>query len=156
MKGAVRTGGGLVLALLLAAGCYYSVEDPADGAGGGGAGGSCAVHGQAARVTTEPYWFTCLYRPNEERCFVSIVNVTGQRMTGRISYPLGVAGIEPREHPVALGPHAATLHEIRLDAEAAARIGDAPLALNMLFDRLHKAHFLCSSPNLDRFSIDHL
>lgn len=50
MKGAVRTGGGLVLALLLAAGCYYSVEDPADGAGGGGAGGSGGSAGSGGQT----------------------------------------------------------------------------------------------------------
>lgn len=121
-----------------------------------GTGGSCAVHGQAARVTTEPYWFTCLYRPGEERCFLSIVNVTGRVLKGSIGYPFGLDGVAPRDHAVTLAPHASTLHEIRLDEDAAARIGDGPLSLNMMFDRLHKAHFLCATPTLDRFSIDHL
>ena len=41
--------------------------------------------------------------------------------------------------------------------EAAGRaIDGGPLTFNMLFDGAHKAHIFCATPNLDRFSIDHL
>ncbi|MBT5414125.1 MAG: (2Fe-2S)-binding protein [Rhodospirillaceae bacterium] len=116
--------------------------------------GCCAVHGQAAHVTAAPYWFTFLHRPAEERCFVSVVNVSGGTLRGRVRYPLGIEGRTPEDHPIEVPANGAHLHELHFDPESVQ--SDRPISLNIHFDGLHKAHFLCASPSLDRFSIDHL
>ncbi len=120
------------------------------------AGGSCAVHSQGPTLSNRLNWFTCFHRPGEERGFISIVNVDPRPLRGRIAYPFGIEGVEPVAHRIEVPAHGARLHEIGLPAAAAARLGDRPLDLNLLFDGRHKAHFLCATPDLDRFSIDHL
>ena len=119
-------------------------------------GGCCAVHSQGAGLTRRPNWFTCLHRPDEERIFISVVNAGRRPLTGRLDYPFGVAGIEPASHTVTLPPFGAHLHEVVLPEVAARVIDGGPLTLNMMFGGPHKAHVFCASPNLDRFSIDHL
>ena len=120
------------------------------------ADGCCAVHSQAAGPGNVPRWFTCLYRPRDERCFISIMNASDKPLKGAMSYPLGVEGVEAKAHPIALPPHGTGLHEITLDPEEAARLGGAPLTFKTLHDRPNKAHILCASPDLRRFSIDHI
>jgi hypothetical protein len=57
-------------------------------------------------------------------------------------------------HFVEVPPHGAHIHELRFSARP--ENADRPVAMNLHFDQLHKAHFICASPNLDRFSIDHI
>lgn len=120
------------------------------------ADGCCAVHSQAAGPGDVPRWFTCLYRPRDERCFISIMNASDKPLKGAMSYPFGVEGIQPKAHPIALPPHGTGIHEITLDTEDAARLGGGPLTFKTQHDQPNKAHFLCASPDLRRFSIDHL
>lgn len=119
-------------------------------------GGTCAVHSQGPTLSNRLNWFTCFHRPGEERGFVSVVNVDPRPLRGRIAYPFGIEGLAPIEHEIVVPAHGAWLHEIGMPVVAAACLGDRPLELNLLFDGRHKAHFLCATPDLDRFSIDHL
>jgi hypothetical protein len=118
------------------------------------AAGCCAVHSQAAGEAREK-WVNCIYRPTEERVFVTCLNAADRPLGGVFEYPHGLPGIEPVEHRVTVPPFGTILYEVILP-RGIAEAADVAYGIRMRFDGRHKAHLLCATPNLDRFSIDHL
>jgi bacterioferritin-associated ferredoxin len=116
--------------------------------------GSCAVHSQAAGEAREK-WVTCIYRPTEERVFVSCLNAADRTLNGVFEYPHGLPGIEATTHDVSVPPFGTILYEIALPAGIALD-ENPPYGIRLQFDGRHKCHLLCATPALDRFSIDHL
>ena len=116
---------------------------------------ACAVHSQAMTGAGRN-WFACLYRPGQERMFFSLLNGVNRDMAIEMSYPIGVPGVEPVTHRIQLPPRGATLHELKLPEDIAAKVGDMPISITWTAPAPHKVHAICATPALDRFSIDHL
>lgn len=119
---------------------------------------ACAVHtsGAGANVRND---FTCLYRPVEDRLFAAIVNPCAHAITLWSTYDVhesAESAAGALDDGVKIPAHGTWLKEITLPAQhhelATGRLVDLGWRMS---DR-HKLHMICASPNLDRFSIDHL
>lgn len=118
------------------------------------AAGCCAVHSQAAGEAREK-WVNCIYRPTEERVFVTCLNAADRILGGVFEYPHGLPGIKPSTRKVEVPPFGTILYEVALP-DGVAEAENAPYGIRMQFDGRHKTHLLCATTNLDRFSVDHL
>lgn len=116
---------------------------------------ACAVHSQAMTGAGRN-WFSCLYRPKDERMFFSLLNGVNRDMIIEMSYPIGITGVEPLVHRIKLPPRGATMHELTMPPQMAAAVGDSPVSVTWVAPAPHKAHAICATLPLDRFSIDHL
>jgi bacterioferritin-associated ferredoxin len=120
--------------------------------------GSCAVHSQAPGGLPEQ-WFTGLYRPDADRLFLSFVNASAKALPVELAYPF-----EPDDQAaeallvqrLVVPPHGARLHEITLPSPYAARFLNRLFSVRWRSSGISKVHVLCATPNLDRFSVDHL
>lgn len=122
------------------------------------AAGHSAVHGQAPGGPGEG-WLTGFCRPGEERLFISFVSAGDHPATIEIAYPFPVVGAldcAAATTTVALPPRGARLLEVVLPEAAAAAVGDRPMGIRWRVDGRFKAHGWCTSPGLDRLSLDHL
>lgn len=120
--------------------------------------GSCAVHSQEAG-RRQTGGFTCLYRPAEERMFLSIVNAGRSPLNFRVAYPVHTPKVEDLAQQtvhIIVPPKGARLHEVRLPDDYDDRLEDGPLSIEWRATGLYKVHVLCGRPDLERFSIDHL
>jgi len=121
--------------------------------------GSCAVHTQRAGNALEKR-VTLLWQPADQRLFLSIVNPARNRLEGRIEYPVvdgedEFGAVQSQNFSVAA--NGATLQEIVLSGEAAHLLVGQPIEVRAeMSDPGYKMHVLCASPDLGRFSIDHL
>jgi bacterioferritin-associated ferredoxin len=120
------------------------------------AAGACAVHTQApGRLRNR--WVSVYHRPGDERVFASVVNASAKPLAVEIAYPfVAGGGIDPVEHTLSVAPFGALLHEVKLAEPSARAMGDRLFGIRFNTGGLGKLHFLCATPNLDRFSIDHL
>lgn len=116
---------------------------------------ACAVHSQAMSGPG-PHWFGCLYRPQYERMFFGMLNGTDRPQKIEIQYPIGIAGVEPITKVEHLSARGAGLHELKLPEQLAGAVVDAPVTISWRGESSHKLWAICATPNLDRFSIDHL
>jgi len=116
--------------------------------------GCCAVHSQAAGEARER-WVNCIYRPTEERVFVTCLNAADRVLGGAFEYPHGLPGIEPATHEVEVPPFGTILYEVALP-DGVVEAKNEPYGIRIQFDGPHKIHLLCATTNLDRFSVDHL
>ena len=120
--------------------------------------GSCAVHSQAPGGRPEQ-WFTTLYRPNDERLFLSIVNASDKPLTVAIAYPFEPSAMADDGVPqqtVYVPPRGARLHEIALPPPYAQKFLGKLFSIRWRAFGMRKVHVICATPSLDRFSIDHL
>lgn len=120
--------------------------------------GACAVHTQAPGGQAEQ-WFTCLYRPAEERIFLSIVNPWPKKLDVEIDYPFVGPGCKPLptlSTHVQVPPNGARLHEILLPEDYVSELQGSPIGIRWRAVGPRKVHVFCATPNLDRFSFDHV
>lgn len=121
--------------------------------------GCCAVHTQAAHGPGD-LWFAYHHRPPDQRLFMGLVNHTGRPMAFRMSYPLdpiGTPDVDPIQEQVTVPPRGSRLHEVVVPGESVAKLGDRLLRLRCRSTAPggRKVSFICASPGLDAFSIDH-
>jgi hypothetical protein len=120
--------------------------------------GACAIHGQSAGLTRGAD-FTCLWRPEDQRILISFVNASDRPLALGLRYPVGALDVAAPGRPTArldVPPHGARLHEIKLSSEDANAVGDGPFKICWAGAGQYKAHIFVSTPDLDRFSIDHV
>lgn len=120
--------------------------------------GDCALHSQRAKDPREG-WFTALSRPKEERLFLAFVNVSRRLLPIEISYPFApqrAAGKEPDPVHLNVPPLGARLHEIILAEEDRELLDEQPFSIRWRAFGSHCTHAICASPDLGRFSIDHV
>ena len=116
------------------------------------------MHGQGASVNTGGR-FTCLYRPGEERTFLSIMNAGSKPVNVEFFYPIGVYDEAGQAGPagcMVVPPYGARLHEIRISGNEASCLEGQPYKIIWRGRGKYKAHIFVASPSLDRFSIDHV
>jgi len=116
---------------------------------------ACAVHSQAMSGPG-PHWFGCLYRPQYERMFFGMLNGVNRPQKVVIRYPMGIPGVDPVAHVERLPANGCVLHELKLPKDVATTLGDKAVTVTWLGESFHKLWAICATPNLDRFSIDHL
>jgi hypothetical protein len=114
----------------------------------------CAVHTQAPGPAAGQH-FTALYRPREERLFFTVVNPVSKPLVGSAVVRL-VASEEEEVTEFVVPGHGALLREVDLVKSSISASDNSPVNLTWRIEGQHKLHFLCATPNLDRFSIDHL
>lgn len=120
--------------------------------------GSCAVHTQAPGRLRDR-WISAYHRPADERLFATAVNASSKPLTVEIAYPFAQdakTGIEPAVHSLTVPPYGTVLHEIKLSDAASAALTGGLFGIRLNTGGLGKLHLFCATPNLDRFSIDHL
>jgi hypothetical protein len=117
--------------------------------------GSCAVHTQAPGHTVDR-WLSVYHRPDYERLFISVVNANPKVLIAQLKYPVIEGPIKPVLHQIAVAPYGAALHEIKIAEELGIKIKGQIYGIQLDTDGKGKLHFLCATPTLDRFSIDHL
>jgi hypothetical protein len=88
--------------------------------------------------------------------FFSILNGAGNEAALDLSYPIGHGNVEPTTHRIVLPAHGATLHEMTFPPDIGATLDDEVITITWRTVGPHKLHAICATPNLDRFSIDHL
>ena len=118
---------------------------------------ACALHSQAATRAAEG-WFTCLYRPDDERIFFTLVNASDHDLVMELAYPIAsdAQACQPENHVVSLPPRGAKLHELTLARERFGHLVGQPVQVRWRASGRYKVHVVCATPTLDRFSIDHL
>lgn len=118
---------------------------------------ACALHSQAATRAAEG-WFTCLYRPDDERIFFTLVNAGDRDLVMELAYPIAEdeRASRPESHVVSLPPRGAKLHELALPRERFGHLIEQPVQVRWRAAGQYKVHVMCATPALDRFSIDHL
>jgi hypothetical protein len=119
------------------------------------AASACAVHSQAMAGAGQ-YWFACLYRPRHERMFFSILNGAGSEAAIDLRYPIGHGNVQPMVHRLVLPAHGAALHEMTFPPDIGTALDEEMITVTWHAAGPHKLHAICATPNLDRFSIDHL
>jgi hypothetical protein len=117
------------------------------------AGAACAVHTQGAtpHAGNGSLWVPC--RPGDDRIFLVFMNPAPHPCRIQLRYPAD-RGDGAVEDTVQVAAHAAGCYEVDL-ASATHALGEI-IRLAWRADGPHKAYFLCSTPNLDRFSVDHI
>ncbi|MGE0095636.1 MAG: (2Fe-2S)-binding protein [Alphaproteobacteria bacterium] len=119
---------------------------------------ACALHSQAASRAPEG-WFTCLFRPDDERIFFTAVSADDQEQTIEFTYPAPDPSHDwscPESHVISLPPRGARLHELALPRKRFEHLIGRPIQVRWRASGWHKVHAVCATPSLDRFSIDHL
>jgi bacterioferritin-associated ferredoxin len=116
---------------------------------------ACAVHSQAMSGPG-PHWFGCLYRPQYERMFFGMLNGTDRPQKIEIRYPIGISGVEPITQIEHLPANGAGVHELKLPEHTAKAVAEKAVTITWRGESFHKLWAICATPNLDRFSIDHL
>ncbi len=122
------------------------------------AAGGCAVHSQAASGPVERS-FTCLYRPNDDRLFLSLVSRSKRPMDVELEYPLLKAQpdhLPPLRRVESIPPYGARLHEIEMPMPYRDELEGELFSIRWRAPAPYKPYLLCATPNLDRFSIDHV
>lgn len=122
------------------------------------AAGSCAVHSQAPGAAPNGA-VTVLARPDEERLFLTFVNAESQPFSIGVSFPHNCANspsTEPRNVSVTVPAYGTHLHEIILSNAERKRLAGKPYVVRWQGIGRRRSHLLCATPNLDRFSIDHV
>lgn len=114
----------------------------------------CAVHTQAPGPAATQH-FTALHRPHEERLFFTVVNPVSKPLVGSAIANLAESEEEEVAEFVVPG-HGVLLREVDLAKWSSSALDNSPVNLTWHIEGPHKLHFLCATPNLDRFSIDHL
>lgn len=116
---------------------------------------ACAVHTQGAspQAGDGSVWLPC--RPGEDRIFIVFMNPSAEPCNVRLRYPAD-AGEGAVQHRLRVAPRAAACHEVDLPAAANRQANGGVMRLGWRAAGPHKAYFLCASPTLDRFSVDHL
>ncbi len=120
--------------------------------------GGCAVHSQAASGPVERS-FTGLHRPGDERLFLSLVSRSSRVMEVEIEYPIldpQPAGLPVLRRVERIRPFGARLHEIDIPEAYAGTLNGGLFTIRWRAPAPYKPHILCSTPNLDLFSIDHV
>lgn len=120
-------------------------------------GGACAVHSQAATGPATK-WFSLISRPKDERVFLSVVNAHDDAIKFELDYPYlseKTPGVEPAGTVTTIPPQGARLIEVRLPQQHHAALEGHVFSLRWRVSGPHKVYVICSTPTLDRFSIDH-
>lgn len=119
--------------------------------------GACSVHSQAYKTRGER-WFSCRWRPGDERLFITMINFWRKPIRLDFTYPLGVPGVpdpEPVEAGFEVPPLGARIHEVALPPAYAARLEDQPFSIRWICDGSYNTHIVCATPDLGRLSLDH-
>lgn len=122
-----------------------------------GARGDCAVHAHGAGETSpRERWFTVLNRPQDERVFLTIINLDATPMVAEVYYPVAPDAAASSPQQIMLAPRGAVIHELVWDAavlpEAASRTCD----IRVRFSGLYNLQLLIAERDLGYFSIDHV
>jgi len=112
--------------------------------------GCGSVHTQGPNGSVDLY-FSALVRSGVERVFISLVNAAKRQLKVRLSWPHGVSGFTAQEKICNIRGYGAKLVEIINDEISV----DTPITILIESDGPFKPHILCSTPSLDRISIDH-
>jgi bacterioferritin-associated ferredoxin len=121
----------------------------------GAAGGCGAVHTQGASAH-QHHWITCNHRPDDERVFISVVNVSAQAAPINIAYPHSIENVEALSHNFVIPPRGTWLHEITLADPLASRLGTQPFDVEIACNALKNLHIVCTDPSIQQISIDHI
>ena len=122
------------------------------------AAGSCAVHSQAPGTAPDGAT-TVLARPDDERLFLTFVNAESRPFSTKISFPHHCPGsppTSPRSESVTVPSHGTHIHEIVLNSDERKALAGKPFVVRWHGIGRRRSHMLCATPNLDRFSIDHV
>lgn len=122
------------------------------------AAGSCAVHSQAPGIAPDGA-IAVLARPDDERLFLTFVNAEPQPFSTTISFPhhsTGFPPLDPRRISVTIPGHGTHLQEIILTDTERELLARKPFVIRWHGIGRRRSHILCATPNLDRFSIDHV
>ena len=118
---------------------------------------SCAVHGQAAGFNHGAQ-FDLNHCPEEDRIFVSIINIANEPLRAEFRYPIDPLrrlDLPMRVVEVAVPAKGVRLHEIVLGKEEQDAYRNRLFRFSWHGYGKYKAHVFVSSRQLDRFSIDH-
>lgn len=119
--------------------------------------GTCAVHLQASNKVGD-IWLNFLHRPKDERMFFGLLNDTAGELEFSLNYRYDAdETIRPATETVMVPPLGSRLHEYRPALESIERLEDtlARVKVSAGGKGGRKVYFLCASPDLGRFSIDH-
>jgi hypothetical protein len=118
---------------------------------------SCAVHGQAAGFN-HGCPFDLNYCPDEDRVFVSILNIGSKPLRIELRYPedpLERLSLSARTVEVIIPSKGVRLHEVILNKEERDAFRNRLFRFSWHGYGEYKAHVFVASKQLDRFSIDH-
>ena len=119
---------------------------------------SCAVHGQAAGFNHGGQ-FDLNHCPEDDRIFVSIINIADDPLRIEFRYPIDPLqrlDLPARTVEVVVPAKGVKLHEIVLVTEEQAIFRNRLFRFSWHGYGEYKAHVFVASKQLDRFSIDHL
>jgi len=118
---------------------------------------SCAVHGQAAGFNHGGQ-FDLNHCPDEDRVFVSIINIGAEPLRLEFRYPIDPLRRQDsptRSAEVVIPAGGVRLHEVILAPEEQEAFRDRLFRFSWHGYGEYKAHVFVASKQLDRFSIDH-
>ena len=118
---------------------------------------SCAVHGQAAGFNHGAQ-FDLNHCPEEDRVFVSIINIANEPLRIEFQYPIDPLrrlDLPVRAVETVIPPKGVKLHEIVLGKEEQEAFRNRLFRFSWHGYGEYKAHVFVASTQLDRFSIDH-
>lgn len=118
---------------------------------------SCAVHGQAAGLNNGRF-FDLNYCPDEDRVFVSIINIGRKALRLEMRYPedpLQRLTLPARSTEVVVPANGIKLHQVVLNETERAAFRNKLFRFSWHGFGEYKAHVIVASRDLDRFSIDH-
>ena len=118
------------------------------------ANGCGAVHTQAESGKGGT-WYTALYRPQEDRILLSVINPAASELQVAFSYPYDAPIGSPAEAKVSIPPHGSLLHEVSLPAAGHGLAEDMPFSIHIAANGAHKCHLFTADRNLSRFAVDH-
>mgnify|MGYP001809572027 CR=1 FL=1 len=119
------------------------------------ANAACAVHTQGATRGQGSTGFECLARPHDEQLFVVAMNASDKENSFIVEVDL-IGGSERLDERKTVSPFGAALFRVPAEHFAMADGTDRFLDVTIRATDDHKSYLLCSTPNYDRFSVDHL
>jgi hypothetical protein len=117
------------------------------------------VHTQGS-LSIKTGGFSCFYRPNDEIVFIAVTNIEKIReINFNIVYPLekncdSIKNIV--NETIVIPPGGTVFHKINLEGELHEQYFNQPINMKWTVDGLRSTFVLCSSKELDQFSIDHV
>ncbi len=122
-------------------------------------GGNCMVHGQAASSGKDYRNFSTIYRPDEDRIFLSIINADKIDILFQIIFPLNNDNIledQKITDKILILAGGTGLYEINLTGELRESYKNKVLTIGWSSNGVKQVHVICASKSIDSFSIDHL
>jgi hypothetical protein len=115
--------------------------------------GNGVVHTQG-RSFCKNGGFSCFYRPNNEKIFISVINLEKNKtLNFSISYPLGSTNMI--KDVVSIQPSGTKFYEIKLNKSLHEEYLNKPIDIKWNIEGSKLIYVICASECLDSFSIDH-